>query len=195
MSDCLILSHGAGSNRNAPLLVAVDEALTSAGIAVLRINLSFRELRPSGSPVRGDAERDRAGLKELAERTKRERGGRVFMGGHSYGGRQSSMLAAEEPGLVDALLLLSYPLHPPRRPDQPRTAHLDSIQTPALFVHGNRDPFGSIEELQAAIRLILARTALVEITGSGHELAGKKAGALAATAQRIAEEFVKFVAE
>ncbi len=74
-------------------------------------------------------------------------GGPVILGGHSYGGRQSTMLAAEEPGLVEALLLLSYPLHPPGKPAQPRTAHFPALRTPALFVHGTKDPFGTIEEL------------------------------------------------
>jgi len=55
--------------------------------------------------------------------------GRVFLGGQSYGGRQASMLLASEPGLADALLLLSYPLHPPRRPAELRTAHLPSLKT------------------------------------------------------------------
>ena len=73
--------------------------------------------------------------------------GRLFLGGHSYGGRQSSMLCAEEPDLVSGLLLLSYPLHPPRKPEQQRTQHLPDLRTPTLFVQGTRDPFGSIAEL------------------------------------------------
>jgi predicted alpha/beta-hydrolase family hydrolase len=80
------------------------------------------------------------------------------------------MLAAEEPGLVDSLLLLSYPLHPPRRPQELRTAHLPRLQTPTLFVHGVRDGFGSIDELKAAIRLIPAPTKLLPVTAAGHEL-------------------------
>ena len=82
--------------------------------------------------------------------------GRVFLGGHSYGGRQASMLAASDPAVTPALLLLSYPLHPPRRPEQLRTAHFPDLRTPALFVHGVRDPFGSREEMEAALALIPA---------------------------------------
>jgi uncharacterized protein len=100
--------------------------------------------------------------------------GRVFLGGHSYGGRQASMLTAAEPGLVDRLLLLSYPLHPPQRPSELRTGHFPDLQTPALFVHGTRDGFGSIDELVAAMKLIPARTQLLPITGAGHELATKR---------------------
>jgi uncharacterized protein len=96
--------------------------------------------------------------------------GRVFLGGHSYGGRQASMLAASSPGLADALLLLSYPLHPPKRPADVRTAHFSSLRTDALFVHGTRDGFGSIEEISAALKLIPARTQLLPIESAGHEL-------------------------
>ena len=77
--------------------------------------------------------------------------GRVIAGGHSYGGRQTAMLAAERPDSADGLLLLSYPLHPPKRPQQMRTAYFPELRTPALFVHGARDPFGSLEELREAI--------------------------------------------
>ena len=75
----------------------------------------------------------------------------VFLGGHSYGGRQSTMLAAEDPTLVAGLLLLSYPLHPPKRPTQLRTAHFPQLQTPALFVSGSKDEFGTPAELTAAL--------------------------------------------
>jgi predicted alpha/beta-hydrolase family hydrolase len=100
--------------------------------------------------------------------------GRVFLGGHSYGGRQGTLLAASAPGLVDGLLLLSYPLHPPKRPTELRTAHFPSLHTPALFVSGTRDGFGAIEELTAALKLIPARTRLLPVEGAGHELMSKR---------------------
>ena len=81
------------------------------------------------------------------------------------------MLAAEEPALADALLLLSYPLHPPNKPDQLRTAHFPSLRTPAVFVHGTKDPFGTIEELRTALQIIPVRTELVTLEGLGHDLA------------------------
>jgi hypothetical protein len=83
------------------------------------------------------------------------------------------MLSAAEPGLVDRLLLLSYPLHPPRRPGELRTGHFPDLKTPTLFVHGTRDGFGSIDELVAALALIPARTELLPISGAGHELVTK----------------------
>ena len=84
------------------------------------------------------------------------------------------MLAAAEPALVDRLLLLSYPLHPPKRPDQLRTAHFPNLQTRAMFVHGARDGFGSIDEMVAALKLIRARTEMLPVAGAGHELVTKQ---------------------
>src|ERR1035441_7905128 len=111
----LVLTHGAGSNAGAPLLIAIADAFCAAGIAVLRCDLPFRQARTHGPPFPAMAAQDRSGLAR-AVRVLRERlPGKVFLGGHSYGGRQSTMLVAEEPDLADGLLLLSYPLHPPRR--------------------------------------------------------------------------------
>jgi uncharacterized protein len=121
--------------------------------------------------------------------------GRVFVGGHSYGGRQASMLAASDPGLVDALLLLSYPLHPPRKRAELRTAHLPELRTPAFFAHGTRDPFGSVEEIEAARGLIPARTALLPIDGAAHDLyrAPRRAGPDVVV--RIVDAFLTFAAD
>jgi len=99
--------------------------------------------------------------------------GPAFLGGSSYGGRQASMLVASEPALVEGLLLLSYPLHPPGRPEKLRTAHFPSLRTPVLFVSGTKDAFGSIEELEAALKLVPARKKLVAITGAPHGLSQK----------------------
>jgi hypothetical protein len=100
--------------------------------------------------------------------------GRIYLGGHSYGGRQASLLAAGEPGLVERLLLLSYPLHPPRRPDELRTAHFPRLNTPALFVHGTSDGFGTVAEMEAALKLIRARSELLPVAAAGHELLTKR---------------------
>src|SRR5271170_1978153 len=170
----LILTHGAGANCDAPLLVALADAFCSTGLTVLRCDLPFRRSRPYGPPPRGSAERDQQGLRAAVESMRRLVSGRVFLGGHSYGGRQASLLAAAEPGLVERLLLLSYPLHPPQRPGELRTTHFPDLQTPALFVHGTRDGFGSIAEMVAALKLMPARTELLPITGAGHELMTKR---------------------
>jgi hypothetical protein len=80
------------------------------------------------------------------------------------------MLAAEAPDVAAGLLLFSYPLHPPNKPKDLRTAHFPSLRTPTLFVHGDGDPFGSLEELQAALKLIPASTRLMVIERAGHDL-------------------------
>jgi predicted alpha/beta-hydrolase family hydrolase len=173
-ADCLILTHGAGANCQSLLLISLAEAFCAAGMTVLRCDLPFRQARPHGPPARGSAERDQAGLRAAVASMRRSCTGRVFLGGHSYGGRQGSMLAAGEPGLVEGLLLLSYPLHPPERPAELRTKHLPDLRTPALFVSGTRDGFGSIAEIEAAMKLIPARTDLLPVADAGHELMTKR---------------------
>lgn len=169
-ADGLVLTHGAGANCQAPLLVALAEAFSAAGVTVLRCDLPFRQKRPHGPPIRGSAEKDQEGLRSAVAAMRRETRGRIFLGGHSYGGRQASMLAAASLGLVEALLLLSYPLHPPKRLDQMRTGHFPSLHTSALFVSGERDGFGSQAEMEAALKVIPARTELMMMPGAGHEL-------------------------
>jgi len=171
--DALILSHGAGSNCNAPLLIALAQAFSTRDYTVLRCDLPFRQERPTGPPFPGNAERDRAGLCNAVAAMRKLVSGRIFLGGHSYGGRQSTMLSAAEPDLVSGLLLLSYPLHPPRKPEQLRIQHLPNLHTPSLFVHGTRDPFGSIEEVERALQLIPARKELLKVEGAGHDLGFK----------------------
>jgi len=171
--DALILTHGAGSNCNAPLLVALSEAFAGRGFMVLRCDLPFRQDRRTGPPFPGNAERDRSGLRNAVAVLRKQISGRIFLGGHSYGGRQATMLCAAEPELVSGLLLLSYPLHPPRKPDQLRTQHLPNLRTPSLFVHGTRDPFGTIEEIEKATRLMPAKNDLLAIQGAGHDLGFK----------------------
>jgi len=210
--EVLILTHGAGGNAQAPLLRALADAFSNAGITVLRCNLPYRQLRPFGPPGPGDAARDRAGLKNAIAAMKQgaaikqgapllasvarsgdfpEPGhkGRIFLGGHSYGGRQSSMLCAEEPDLVAGLLLLSYPLHPPRKPEQQRTEHLPGLHTPTLFVQGTRDPFASIPELQQALKMIPAKTKLLPVEGAGHDLGFKGKATRGELPQIILSEF------
>jgi hypothetical protein len=183
--DILVLTHGAGSNCRAPLLVAVAQAFAAHGVAVLRCDLPYRQAAPTGPPSPRTAARDREGLREAVRAARRLAPGRAFLGGHSYGGRQASLLAADDPALVDGLCLLSYPLHPPGRPDAPRTAHFGRLRAPTLFVHGSRDPFGSLAALEAARGLIPARTALVPIEGGPHALARR--GRDTAEARRVAE--------
>jgi uncharacterized protein len=175
--DALLLTHGAGSDCQAPLLVRLARAFESSGYLVLRYDLPFRQQRPKGPPFPAGAARDREGIVRAAEVLRKMTRGRFFVGGHSYGGRQSAMVASSSPRLADALLLLSYPLHPPKQPENKRTAFFPELQIPALFVHGTADPFASLEELRDAMALIPARTDLLAVEGAGHDL--KRAADLA----------------
>jgi uncharacterized protein len=197
--DRLILTHGAGGNAQMGLLVALAEAFAGAGFAVLRCDLPFRQQRPYGPPRPSDAVRDREGLKHAVAAMRKLSPGRIFLGGQSYGGRQASMLlaetpVAEQPKPADGLLLLSYPLHPPGHPEKPRTQHLPKIEVPVMFVSGTRDPFGTIEEIESARKLIPAKTLLLPVEGAGHDLgfAGKKKRVELPTA--VLEEFQQFFA-
>jgi predicted alpha/beta-hydrolase family hydrolase len=175
--DAIALTHGAGSNCQAPLLARLARSFADAGLVVLRYDLPFRQQRPKGPPFPAAAARDREGVAQAVDALRQIVKGRIFAGGHSYGGRQTAMAAAERPGMADALLLLSYPLHPPAKPEQLRTNFFPGLQIPALFVHGTDDPFGSLAELTAGIKLIPARTELLPVERSGHDL--KRAGEMA----------------
>ena len=174
LDDGLVLTHGAGANCRSPLLTVLANELCERGFTVLRYDLPFRQLRPHGPPPRGSAARDQQGVRGAVDAMKKMVSGRVFAGGHSYGGRQTTIVAAGDASLVSGLLLLSYPLHPPVKPDQMRTAHFPDLKTSALFVHGSRDGFGSLDEMTEALKLIPASTKLLAIAGSGHELLSKK---------------------
>ncbi|HZQ17742.1 MAG TPA: alpha/beta family hydrolase [Terriglobales bacterium] len=172
-ADVLVLTHGAGGNAQMPLLIAIAETFAGAGLSVLRCDLPFRQVRRFGPPRPADAERDRKGLENAVLAMKKFSPPRIFLGGQSYGGRQASMLCAGQRKLASGLLLLSYPLHPPGRPDQPRTQHLPQLQTPVMLVHGTHDPFGSIAEIEAAMKLIPSKTRLLTVDGTGHDLGFK----------------------
>jgi hypothetical protein len=172
--DAIALTHGAGANCHAPLLARLARAFSAAGLTVLRYDLPFRQQRPKGPPFPAAAARDREGVAQAVEALRRLAAGHIFAGGHSYGGRQTAMAASERPGMADALLLLSYPLHPPAKPDQMRTSFFPELRIPTLFVHGSDDPFGSLAELSDAIKLIAAPTELLPVERTAHDL--KRAG-------------------
>src|SRR5438128_9793433 len=96
-ADALVITHGAGSNSKAPLLIALSEVFAGAGFTVLRCDLPYRQARPYGPPRPGDAERDRSGLKNAAADVRKLVSGRMFIGCQCYGGRQATMLCVGEP--------------------------------------------------------------------------------------------------
>ncbi|AMO63402.1 alpha/beta hydrolase superfamily enzyme, predicted hydrolase [Mycolicibacterium phlei] len=168
----VVLTHGAGGSREAPLLVRICDEWAARGWLAVRYNLPYRRRRPKGPPS-GSAKADQAGVVEAIALARTLADGPVIAGGHSYGGRMTSMVAAEHTAGLDVLTLFSYPLHPPGKPERARTEHLPAITAPTVFTHGTADPFGSIDELRAAAALVGAPTEVVEITGARHDLGSK----------------------
>jgi hypothetical protein len=174
----MALFHGAGSNCESALMVAVAGAFCDAGCMVLRGDLPFRQERPTGPP-RSSPQRDQQGIRlAAAELRQIAPGVPVCLAGHSYGGRQVTMLAAEDPMVAEVLMLLSYPLRPPKLKTKPRTDHFPGLRTPSLFVHGTRDPFGTVEQMEAALALIPAKTKLIPVEKAGHSLPPSLAASL-----------------
>ena len=166
------LTHGAGGSRESPMLVALCEEWARRGWLAVRYNLPYRRRRPKGPPS-NSAATDMAGIVDAVSTVRDLADGPVIAGGHSYGGRLTSMAVAD--GLeLDVLTLFSYPLHPPGKPERARTEHLPRITVPTVFTHGTADPFGTPEEIRAAVALVGAPTEIVEVTGARHDLGSKK---------------------
>jgi predicted alpha/beta-hydrolase family hydrolase len=167
----VVLTHGAGGNRDAPLLIRLCDEWARTGFLAVRYNLPYRRRRPKGPPS-GSATADQDGIAEAIGWARGLGHGPVLAGGHSYGGRMTSMVSAGSGG-PDVLTLFSYPLHPPGKPERARTEHLPRITVPTVFTHGTADPFGGIDEIRAAAELIAGPSTVVEITGARHDLASK----------------------
>jgi predicted alpha/beta-hydrolase family hydrolase len=138
----LVLAHGAGAAMDSRGMTALAVRMADRGIRVVRFEFAYMAARRQGlrrPPPRADTLLDeyRAVLAEV--------GGRPVIGGRSMGGRVASMIADD--AAVAGLVCLSYPWHPPAKPDQPRIAHLADLATPTLIVQGTRDPFGSPDEV------------------------------------------------
>jgi predicted alpha/beta-hydrolase family hydrolase len=163
----LLLAPGAGADRSQAALVAIDEAVTSAGGVVVRMDFPYRKAgrkAPDRPPVLIAAARQEADA--LARRCDH-----LVMGGRSMGGRMCSLAAAE--GVeVAGLVLISYPLHPPGRPDKLRVEHFLELECPCLFVSGTRDAFGAPAELEAATAAIPGPVTHRWIDGKDHGLRG-----------------------
>ncbi len=168
----VVLNHGAGGSRESPLLVALCDEWARSGWLAVRYNLPYRRRRPKGPPS-GSSAADPAGIVEAIGYARSLGAGPVIAGGHSYGGRLTSMVVAEQPDCADELTLFSYPLHPPGKPDRLRTEHFSAIRVPTVFTHGTSDPFGSLSELRTAVAVIPAPTAIVDINGARHDLGSK----------------------
>jgi uncharacterized protein len=167
----LLLAPGASADRNQATLVAIDRDLSAAGVAVARMDFAYTRAgrrAPDKQKVLVDAVvAEAAALAESAGVAPAH----IFLGGRSMGGRICSIAVAE--GLpARGLVLISYPLHPPGRPDRLRTEHFPAIRVPCLFVSGTRDAFGSPEELEAETAAIPGPVTYHWIEGKDHSLRG-----------------------
>lgn len=171
-SGVVVLTHGAGGSRDSALLQRICDEWARRGWLAVRYNLPYRRRRPTGPPS-GSGASDRAGIIEAITSCRGLADGPLIAGGHSYGGRQTSLVVAEGQAPVDVLTLFSYPAHPPGKPERVRTEHLPAIAVPTVFTHGSSDPFGTLDELRAAAALIPAPTEVVEIPGARHDLGSK----------------------
>ncbi len=169
-----LLAPGASAGRDQPALVQLDEALSRAGLVVERMDFPYRlagRRAPDRPAVLVAAVVDAA--RALAARTGTGTD-RLVLGGRSMGGRMCSVAVGE--GLeAAALVLISYPLHPPGRPERLRTEHFPSLRLPCLFVSGTRDTFGSPAELEAATAAIPGPVTHKWVEGGDHGLRGKDA--------------------
>lgn len=169
-ADAVLLAPGAGSSSDHPTLTGIEARVGTLPVA--RMDFPYRKAgrrAPDRAPVLLDAVRQESA--ELVE-SSGIRPERLALGGRSMGGRMCSMAVAD--GLpASALVLLSYPLHPPGKPDNLRIEHLPKLELPVLVVSGTKDPFGSPDELQHHLAAIPGPVTYVWVEGAGHEWKGR----------------------
>lgn len=165
--DGLVLFHGAGGDRNHRLFLAMDEAFD---IPVGRVEFPYRQKGPGRRPPDRMPVLQASAIEQIEAAAKRwgTTTDRVVIGGRSMGGRVCSMIVAD--GLaVAGLLLLSYPLHPPGKPDKLRTEHFPALQCPILLVQGSSDPFGKEPEFAEHLRAIPGPVDQLWLERTGHD--------------------------
>ena len=180
-STTMILAHGAGAPQTHPFMTAYARRLSALGMDVVTFNFLYME---RGRRVPDPKARLEACYRTViaAARARIGERNRMVIGGKSMGGRIATQVAATEAeaggdeARVDGLVLLGYPLHPPGRPDKPRTAHLPAVTAPMLFVQGERDAFGTPDELRPVLATC-ADAELVTVDGGDHsfKMRGKNA--------------------
>ena len=145
-SRTFVFAHGAGGAMDAPFMNRIARGVGANGIRVVRFEFPYMAARRTGGK-RGAPDREPV-LTDTWRRVIAElRGGKIFIGGKSMGGRMASLVADE--CHADGLICLGYPFHPPGKPDRLRTSHLRDLKTPALIIQGTRDPFGTPDEVAA----------------------------------------------
>ncbi|MGE3512510.1 MAG: alpha/beta fold hydrolase [Vicinamibacterales bacterium] len=179
----IILAPGAGAGQGHPFMVGYARALAGSGFDVVTFDFPYmREGRrvPDPAPVLEAAYRSAIAWTRQ-EHVSAHRG--LFIGGKSMGGRIATQVAASDPTLpIAGLVLLGYPLHPPGRPEKRRDAHLPRLGRPALFIQGSRDTFGSPDELREALTTVVPAPTLHIVEGGDHSFKVSRAARSAASA-------------
>lgn len=165
----LVLAHGAGAGQQHPFMTAVAKGFAARGVDVVTFDFPYmRERRkiPDKAPVLEKAFED-------AVSAARQWSGaaRFFIGGKSMGGRMATHLGAAHLDALAGIIVFGYPLHPPGKPGQLRVQHLPAIEAPVLIVQGERDAFGSPQELKPVIDAMSAHVTLHTVTKGDHSLA------------------------
>jgi predicted alpha/beta-hydrolase family hydrolase len=172
----LALAHGAGAGQGHPFMVHVARGLAGRGVDVVTFDFPYMHQKrkmPDRAPVLEAC--FRTVLSTVRDSGALE-GRRLFIGGKSMGGRMATHLAAQGVDNLAGTVAFGYPLHPPGKPEQVRTAHLPSISTPLLIVQGERDTFGTPDELQPVIATMRAPTKLFVVKGGDHSLGVRSRG-------------------
>ena len=174
---CLLLAHGAGAPMTSPFMEAFARRLPDLGIGVARFEFAYMAARRHAGARRPPPRAETLICEYLTVVDRIPAGSKLVIGGKSMGGRVASLVADElyRSGRIQGLVCLGYPFHPSRQPAKPRTAHLEHLCCPAVFVQGERDPLGS--RLEAAGYRLSSAIRIYWIANGGHDLlAGKKAG-------------------
>jgi predicted alpha/beta-hydrolase family hydrolase len=146
-----LFSHGAGADMETPFMRAIADLLAERGVATFRFEFAYMAARRETGAKKPPPRAERLADEYRAAVAAIPKGSRPLIGGKSMGGRVASLVADElhAQGLIAGLVCLGYPFHPPKKPEQLRTAHLEGLKCPALIVQGDRDPFGSRGEIEA----------------------------------------------
>ena len=177
----MILAHGAGAAQTHPFMTAFARLLSGRGIDVVTFNFLYMERGRRAPDPKARLETCYRTVIEATRARAADGNRRMVIGGKSMGGRIATQVAAADgsDAGVDGLVLLGYPLHPPGRPDKPRTAHLPSVTAPMLFVQGQRDAFGTPDELRPVLATC-ADAELVTVDGGDHSFKTRGRNALPA---------------
>jgi uncharacterized protein len=173
----LILGHGAGADQRSAFMVSFATALAARGLDIVTFNFLYTERRRRLPDSNDRLEACYRAVIDAMRRHVQLAGNRLAIGGKSMGGRIASQVAAGGAGALAGLVLLGYPLHPPGKPDRPRSKHLPEIAAPMLFVQGERDSFGTPDELRPILRGLRSPAELYVVEGGDHSFkVPKRAG-------------------